>query len=59
MVKYPCAYYYHPLHKTSLWEEMQCLRLGENAGADKIQMLMIINLYSGKDRCAARCFTGR
>lgn len=30
-----------------------------NAGADKIQMLMIINLYSGKDRCTARCFTGR
>lgn len=30
-----------------------------NAGADKIQMRMIINLYSGKDRCTARCFTDR
>jgi len=45
--------------QTWLWEEIQCLRLGENAGADKIQMLMIINLCSGKDRCTARCFTGR
>lgn len=59
IVKYPCICYYHPLHKTSLWEEIQCLRLGENGGADKIQMLMIIHLYSGKDRCSARCFTGR
>ena len=30
MVTYLCAYCYRPLHRTSHWEEMQCLRLGEN-----------------------------